>query len=169
MFYAACMFYGTAFMYNHAILCIFSPILEVEINIIIIPYIFRIWTKVTIGLTVSCLNRLFRAPKTRHGGGLHSPSASCFLYKTWWWRNPLSIVVISLISFESFELKQFTPFKYMLNCGMFAMCLPLQIVFIILFILPIFSPCCFFVLCTFANFSLLCLLYFTVFQVQIKG
>ena len=29
MFYAACMFYGTAFMYNHAILCIFSPILEV--------------------------------------------------------------------------------------------------------------------------------------------
>ena len=36
MFYAACMFYGTAFMYNHAILCIFSPILEVEINIVII-------------------------------------------------------------------------------------------------------------------------------------
>ena len=36
VFYAACMFYGTAFMYNHAILCIFSPILEVEINIIII-------------------------------------------------------------------------------------------------------------------------------------
>ena len=35
MFYAACVFYGTAFMYNHAILCIFSPILEVEINIII--------------------------------------------------------------------------------------------------------------------------------------
>ena len=30
------MFYGTAFMYNHDILCIFSPILEVEINIIII-------------------------------------------------------------------------------------------------------------------------------------
>ena len=30
------MFYGTAFMYNHAILCIFSPILEVELNIIII-------------------------------------------------------------------------------------------------------------------------------------
>ena len=36
VFYAACMFYGTAFMYNQAILCIFSPILEVEINIIII-------------------------------------------------------------------------------------------------------------------------------------
>ena len=36
VFYAACVFYGTAFMYNHAILCIFSPILEVEINIIII-------------------------------------------------------------------------------------------------------------------------------------
>ena len=41
MFYAACVFYGTAFMYNHDILCIFSLILEVEINIviiIIIPY-----------------------------------------------------------------------------------------------------------------------------------
>ena len=36
VFYAAYMFYGTAFMYNHAILCIFSPNLEVEINIIII-------------------------------------------------------------------------------------------------------------------------------------
>ena len=36
VFYAACVFYGTAFMYNHDILCIFSPILEVEINIIII-------------------------------------------------------------------------------------------------------------------------------------
>ena len=35
VFYAACMFYGTAFMYNHAILCILFPILEVEINIII--------------------------------------------------------------------------------------------------------------------------------------
>ena len=37
MFYAACVFYGTAFMYNYAILCIFSPILEVEINKYIIP------------------------------------------------------------------------------------------------------------------------------------
>ena len=36
VFYAVCMFYDTAFMYKHAILCIFSPILEVEINIIII-------------------------------------------------------------------------------------------------------------------------------------
>ena len=36
VFYAACMLYGTAFMYNHDILCIFSPILEVEINTIII-------------------------------------------------------------------------------------------------------------------------------------
>ena len=42
MFYAACVFYGTAFMYNHAILCIFSPILEVEINIIIIIIIIII-------------------------------------------------------------------------------------------------------------------------------
>ena len=36
MFYAAYVFYGTAFMYNHVILCIFSPNLEVEINITII-------------------------------------------------------------------------------------------------------------------------------------
>ena len=36
VFYAAFMFYGTAFMYNHAILYIFSPNLVVEINIIII-------------------------------------------------------------------------------------------------------------------------------------
>ena len=42
VFYAACMFYGTAFMYNHDILCIFSPILEVEINIIIIIIIINI-------------------------------------------------------------------------------------------------------------------------------
>ena len=39
VFYAACMFYGTAFMYNHAILCIVSPILKVEINIIFIQKI----------------------------------------------------------------------------------------------------------------------------------
>ena len=45
VFYAACVFYGTAFMYNHAILCIFSPILEVEINIIIIIIIAYIGTK----------------------------------------------------------------------------------------------------------------------------
>ena len=36
VFYAAYVFYGTVFMYNHAILCIFSPNLEVEINVIII-------------------------------------------------------------------------------------------------------------------------------------
>ena len=35
------MFYGTAFMYNHAILCIFSPILEVEMNMIIIIIIIN--------------------------------------------------------------------------------------------------------------------------------
>ena len=52
MFYAACVFYGTAFMYNHDILCIFSPILEVEINIIIIIIINR--TKFP-NLNVSCL------------------------------------------------------------------------------------------------------------------
>ena len=32
------MFDGTAFMYNQAILCIFSPILEVEISIIVKQY-----------------------------------------------------------------------------------------------------------------------------------
>ena len=36
VFYAAYMFYGTDFMYNHAILCIFSPNFEVKRNIIII-------------------------------------------------------------------------------------------------------------------------------------
>ena len=40
VFYAACMFYGTAFMYNHAILCIFSPILEVEQNKYYYYYIY---------------------------------------------------------------------------------------------------------------------------------
>ena len=36
VFYAADVFHGTVFMYNHAILCIFAQNLEVEINIIII-------------------------------------------------------------------------------------------------------------------------------------
>ena len=37
------MFYGTAFMYNHAILCFFSPILEIEINIIIIILLYVLY------------------------------------------------------------------------------------------------------------------------------
>ena len=48
VFYAACVFYGTAFMYNHDILCIFSPILEVEINIIIIPMHIKHATSVNV-------------------------------------------------------------------------------------------------------------------------
>ena len=39
VFYAAYVLHGTVFMYNHAILCIFSPNLEVEINTIIISSI----------------------------------------------------------------------------------------------------------------------------------
>ena len=46
VFYAACMFYGTAFMYNHAISCIFSPNLEAEMNIIICQH----WLKLTAGV-----------------------------------------------------------------------------------------------------------------------
>ena len=56
MFYAACVFYGTAIMYNHAILCIFSPILEVEINIIIIIIIIIIIASNPAKIVVSFFN-----------------------------------------------------------------------------------------------------------------
>ena len=43
VFNATYMFYGTAVMYNRAILCIFPPNLEVEINIIIISVISTVY------------------------------------------------------------------------------------------------------------------------------